>query len=180
MGDGSSMEDHRKITDATKWRLAAECAAKLPALYDAAFRPVVGPRYDEIEQEIWIELSGMASDIARNLNLPTGNAQDLTETLRTVMIILFGPGYRNESIDIDKDAAVIVIKRCPLLDQGYPLGADGVGTFHKCMAFTLTALPRLNKNYSARFVRTMCTGDRQCEVKITRNEPSGPEKKDKK
>jgi hypothetical protein len=174
------MEDHRKITDATKWRLAAECAAKLPALYDAAFRPVVGPRYDEIEQEIWIELSGMASDIARNLNLPTGNAQDLTETLRTVMIILFGPGYRNESIDIDKDAAVIVIKRCPLLDQGYPLGADGVGTFHKCMAFTLTALPRLNKNYSARFVRTMCTGDRQCEVKITRNEPSGPEKKDKK
>jgi hypothetical protein len=174
------MEDHRKITDATKWRLAAECAAKLPALYDAAFRPVAGPRYDEIEQEIWMELSGMASDIARNLNLPTGNAQDLAETLRTVMVILFGPGFRNESIDVAKDAAVIVIKRCPLLDQGYPLGADGISTFHKCMALTLTAVPRLNRNYSARFVRTMCTGDRQCEVKITRNEPSERENQAKK
>ena len=174
------MEDHRNIPDATKWRLAAECAAQLPALYDAAFRPVVGERYNDIEQEIWMELSRTASDIARNLKLPTGNARDLAESLRTVMVILFGPGFKNEAIDVAEDAAVIVIKRCPLLDEGCPVGADGAGTFHKCMALTLTAVPRLNKNYSARFVRTMCSGDRQCEVKITRNEPSGPEKKPEK
>jgi hypothetical protein len=34
------------------------------------------------------------------------------------------------------------------------------------MALILTAVPQLNNNYSARFVRTMCTGDRQCEIKI--------------
>jgi hypothetical protein len=34
------------------------------------------------------------------------------------------------------------------------------------MALTLTAVPLLNNKYTARFVRTMCTGDRQCEVKI--------------
>jgi hypothetical protein len=34
------------------------------------------------------------------------------------------------------------------------------------MVLTLTTVPLLNKGYSARFVRTMCTGDRQCEVKI--------------
>jgi hypothetical protein len=34
------------------------------------------------------------------------------------------------------------------------------------MALILTTVPLLNKNYSARFVRTMCTGDRQCEIKI--------------
>jgi len=171
------MEDHRNIPDATKWRLAAECAAQLPAWYDAAFRPVVGERYNEIEQEIWMELSRSITDIARNLKLPTGNARDLAETLRTVMVILFGPGFRNESIDVAEDAAVIVIKRCPLLDQGCPVGADGASTFHKCMTLTLTAIPLLNKNYSARFVRTMCAGDRQCEVKISRNELSVPEKK---
>jgi hypothetical protein len=34
------------------------------------------------------------------------------------------------------------------------------------MALTLTTVPLLNKGYSARFVRTMCMGDRQCEIKI--------------
>jgi hypothetical protein len=170
------MEDHRNIPDTTKWRLAAECAAQLPALYDAAFRPVVGERYDEIEQEIWMELSHLASDIAHNLKLPSGNARELAGTLGTVMVILFGPGFKNDSLEVAEDSAVIVIKRCPLLDQGYPVCTDGANTFHKCMALTLTAVPRLNKNYSARFVRTMCTGDRQCEVKITRNGQSVPEK----
>jgi hypothetical protein len=174
------MEDHRDIPDAMKWRLAAECAAQLPALYDAAFRPIVGERYNEIEQEIWMALSRTVTDIARNLKLPTGNARDLAGTLRAVMVILFGPGFKNESIDVAEDTAVIVIKRCPLLDQGCPVGADGAGIFHKCMALTLTAVPRLNNNYSARFVRTMCSRDRQCEVKITRNESSVPEKKTEK
>jgi hypothetical protein len=41
------------------------------------------------------------------------------------------------------------------------------------MAFTLTAIPGLNTRYSVRFVRTMCTGDRQCEIKI---EPAEQEK----
>jgi hypothetical protein len=124
------MEDYRNIPDATKWRLAAECAARLPALYDAAFRPVVGEQYNGIEQEIWMELSLTVADIARNLKLPTGNARDLAETLRTVMVILFGPGFKNESIEVAKDAAVIVVKRCPLLDHGCQVGAEGAGTFH--------------------------------------------------
>ena len=43
------------------------------------------------------------------------------------------------------------------------------------MALTLTAVPLLNKNYTARFVRTMCTGDRQCEIRIEKK----PEPQDK-
>jgi hypothetical protein len=42
------------------------------------------------------------------------------------------------------------------------------------MALVLSAVPLLNKNYTARFVRTMCTGDRQCEIKIEKKpEPAG-------
>jgi hypothetical protein len=42
------------------------------------------------------------------------------------------------------------------------------------MALTLTSVPHLNKNYSARFVRTMCAGgDRQCEIKIGTREELG-------
>ncbi len=160
------MTDLRDIPDETRWRLAAEFAAHLPVLYESAFRPVVGERYDEIEQEVWMKLSGTAFAIARDLSLPVGTAQDLAETMRVVMVILFGPGFKNEALEVSPARSVILVKRCPLLEHGTLPGSTGSPVFRRCMAFTLTAVPLLNKKYSARFVRTMCTGDRQCEVKI--------------
>lgn len=165
------------IPDDVKWRIAAEFSAQLPALYDRAFRESVGDRYDEIEQEIWMELGKTAFTIAKTFSLPVGTAPDLAETMRIVMVILFGPGFRSESLEVSKDGAVIVVKRCPILDQGFENGSDGNKTFRKCMAFTLTGIPLMNKNYSGRFVRTMCTGDRQCEIKIQKSEPVVPKKK---
>jgi len=170
------MPDLRSIPDDVKWRLAAECAARLPALYDVAFRKVLGERYDEIEREIWIELSCRAVAIARDLALPVANAHDLAESMRTVMIILFGPDYKSETIDVSDEGSVILIKRCPFLDTGYEIGASGEHTFPKCMALTLTSIPALKKDYSARYVRSMCTGDRQCEIKISpEKKPEAPE-----
>jgi hypothetical protein len=168
------------IPDDVKWRIAAEFSAQLPARYDRAFRDVVGKRYDEIEQEVWMEVAGAALAIAKNLSLPVGTAQELAETMRTVMIILFGPEFKSETLEISKDGAVIVIRRCPLIAGGYDAGADGDRTFRKCMAFTLTGVPLLNKDYTARFVRTMCSGDRQCEIKVAKGEPLLPDKTTKK
>jgi hypothetical protein len=165
-----SMTDINKIPPDVKWKLASGCAARLPALYDAAFREIVGKRYDEIEQVVWMELSRTVFEVVHTLSLPTGSAEDLAETLRTVMIVLFGPGFKSESLRVSEDRAVIVVKRCPLIDEGATLGTGGARTFHKCMALTLTAVPHLNKKYSARFVRTMCDGDRQCEIKIGESE----------
>jgi hypothetical protein len=45
------------------------------------------------------------------------------------------------------------------------------------MVFTLSGIPRLNKDCSARFVRTMCTGDRQCEIKVTKSKTPDPDGK---
>ena len=161
------MPDLKTIPDDVKWRLAAQCAARLPALYDVAFRKVLGEKYDEIEREIWIELSSMAIGIARNLALPVKNAHDLSESMRTVMTIIFGPDYKSETIDISEDGSVILIKRCPFLDTGYEIGATGEQIFPRCMALTLTTIPARKKDYSARYVRSMCTGDRQCEIRIS-------------
>jgi hypothetical protein len=156
-----------RIPDEVKWKIASENAACLPAMYDAVFREVVGERYDEIEQVIWMELSRTVFDIARTLSLPVGSAEDLAETMQTVMIILFGPGFHSESLKVADDRVVIVVKRCPLIDNSTALGNPGRHTFRRCMALTLTSVPNLNKDYSARFVRTMCGGgDRQCEIKI--------------
>jgi len=161
------MPDLKSIPDNVKWRLAAEYAARVPAMYDVAFRKILGEKYDEIEREIWIELSYRAFSIARDLALPVGNAHDLAESMRTVMAILFGPDYKSETIDVSDDGSVILIKRCPFFDTGYELGANGEHTFPRCMALTLTTVPALKKDYSARYVRSMCTGDRQCEIKIS-------------
>ena len=66
------MPDLKSIPDEMKWRLAARLAALLPALYDDAFRDRVGEKYDEIEQNIWIDLSHMVMGIIRDLSLPYG------------------------------------------------------------------------------------------------------------
>jgi len=160
------MPDLKSIPDELKWRLAAKLAALLPALYDNAYRRVVGEKYDEIEQEIWMKLSRMAFDIVCDLSLPTSNAGELAHSLQIVMAILFGPDYKSETLEISKGGAVVLVKRCPLPASSMDIVTGDTATFHKCMALTLTTVPQLNKNYSARFVRTMCTGDRQCEIKI--------------
>ena len=174
------MADLNSIPDETRWRIAAEFSATMPALYDHAFRETVGGRYDEIEQEVWMEAAKIIVDIAKSLSLPTGTAQDLAESMRVVMVILFGPEFKSEALEVSKDGAVIIIRRCPLLLNGSDAGTGGERTFRKCMAFTLTGIPMLNRDFSARFVRTMCTGDRQCEIKVTKGGPPLPDGKIKK
>jgi hypothetical protein len=168
------------IPDTVKWRIAADFSAQMSARYDRAFRSIVGKRYNEIEQEIWMEVAESAVTLARNLSLPVGTAQDLAETMRTVMVILFGPEFRSETIEVSKDGSVLIIRYCPLLSAGYDSGSDGERTFCKCMAFTLSSIPRLNRDFSARFVRTMCSGDRQCEFKVAKSGPTVNDKITKK
>jgi hypothetical protein len=168
------------IPDDMKWRIAAEFSATLPALYDRAFRDTVGERYDEIEQEVWMEAANIIFAIAKSRALPVDTAQELAETLSTVMVILFGPEFKIETLEVSQDGAVIIVRRCPLIAASYNNGTDGDRTFRKCMAFTLSGVPGLNKDFSARFVRTMCTGDRQCEIKVAKSKPREPDKNSKK
>ena len=165
------MVRQESIPDDVRWQIAAQFAAQLPALYDRTFRPVVGDGYDDLEQEIWMEVAQIAFDAAKNLSLPVGTAQELAESVRTILGILFGPEFRSETLELSKDSAVILVRHCPFLSAGIANGTDGNRTFRRCMAFTLTANQLLNKGFSTRFVRTLCTGDRQCEIKIAQREP---------
>lgn len=160
------MPDPKRIPDELKWRMAAEFAVKMPALYDRAFRSVVGKRYDGIEQEIWMELARTVAGYARDIPLTARNAKEIAETLWTVLSILYGPPYKAEVLELEGDKAVIIVKRCPFIEDEEVPGCTGDCIFHKCLALTLASVALLNKKYSARFVRTMCTGDRQCEIKV--------------
>lgn len=160
------MPDLRSIPDETKWQLAARCAARLPAMYDIVFRPVAGEKFDELEQEIWAELAVLSLDTARSLKLPVRNAKEVAESMRVVNTILFGPEYKGETIDVGEDGAVIIIRHCPFLAGGGSSGAGADRTFNRCMAFTLSSQQQFNPHYSSRFVRAICMGDRQCEIKV--------------
>ncbi len=173
------MADLRDIPDETRWRLAAEFSSRMPELYEAAFRPVAMGKYDEIEQDIWMELARTAPEIAKNLALPLKTPKEIAEAMRIVMTILFGPGFKNETLEIAKDRSVVVVKRCPFLSHVIS-GEEAEGVFRRCMAFTLTAVPLLNGQYSARFVRTICTGDRQCEIKVEAAPPAAKADAEKK
>ncbi len=168
------MTDTGRIPDDVKWRIASDFAARLPALYEEAFRGIAGDRYDEIEQGVWVELSRIAFAIVHDLALPVGNARELADSMRIVMNILFGPDFKGETLEVSQDRTVILVKRCPFLSREYDAGSSGEEIFHRCMAFVLMSTPGLNPKYSARYVRTMCTGDRQCEIKIAEAEAEKP------
>jgi hypothetical protein len=160
------MPDLRSIPDETKWKLAAQCAARLPAMYELVFSPEVGERYDEFEQEIWVGLAKFAFDIARSLRLPIKNAQDLGQSMSTVMTILFGPDYKDEAMDVGEDGSVVIVKHCPFVAEAIGVGASPDRAFKRCLAFTLSMQKTLNPEYKSRYVRAMCMGDRQCEIKV--------------
>jgi len=146
-------------------------------MYEVVFRPVAQENYDELEQGIWVELAKLSLDIAQTLQLPVRNAQEIAQSLVLVNAILFGPEYKGESIEVGDDGAVIMVRRCPLLSEGGSAGGSPNGAFRRCMAFTLTSQNNFNPKYASRFVRAMCMGDRQCEIKV---EPEKEPQKGKK
>lgn len=167
----------KEIPADVRWKYASRCAAMLPAMYDIAFREALKSGYAEAEQEIWMELSRTVEAIVHDLSLPKKTAPDIARGIFTALSILFGPELSGEIIGHSDDRAVIIVKRCPFIVHGIMLGADCGTSFSRCMALVLTAVPLINKNYSARFVRTMCTGDRQCEIKIEIAPVSGDKEK---
>jgi predicted ArsR family transcriptional regulator len=162
------MPDIRSIPDDVKWKLATQCAARLPAMYELVFSPIVGEKYDELEQQVWAGLSHYGFNIARSLQLPVNNARHLADSMRLVLQVLFGPDYKGEVMEVGEDGAVIMVKHCPFVTEASAIGASHDRAFKRCLAFNLSTQKSLNPNYKSRYVKALCMGDRQCEIKVDR------------
>jgi predicted ArsR family transcriptional regulator len=171
------MPDIRSIPDDVKWKLATQCAARLPAMYELVFSPIVGENYDELEQQVWAGLSHYGFTVARSLQLPVNNARHLADSMRLVLQILFGPDYKGEVMEVGEDGAVIMVKHCPFVTEATATGASQDRAFKRCLAFNLSTQKSLNPNYKSRYVKALCMGDRQCEIKVDREKehPKKPE-----
>ncbi len=158
------------VPDEVKWQVAARVASAFPVLYDSAFREAVGERFDEIERPVWIYLGQEAAKTIAALGLAAGNSEEIAEALAFVTTIFFGPETKTEKVRINTERSVLLVKRCPFLSRHMESGRDPDHLFDRCMAFSIVATESLNKEYTLRFVRSMCTGDRNCELKIVKKE----------
>ncbi len=170
------MVDEADIPDDRKWLIASRLASRLPVMYDIAFRKKVGETYDEIEQDIWIETGKEAKSVADAFKLPVKTAQDLATTYQTISTIFFSPDYSTSHIRLEEDKSVVRVSKCPFIFRELEMRGHTGLLFSKCLAFSISAIETLNPEYTLRFVRSMCMGDKACELKIVRKETLPDEK----
>lgn len=160
------MPDLDSIPDRSRWQIASRLASMLPVYYDIAFRKEIGDRYDEIERDIWLETGQQAREVAASYQLPVGNALQIAGALEVVSTVFFGPEYRGEQLVVNRERTTVMKTRCPFLLRELEMGRQTDLFFQKCMAFSISAVESMNPEYTLRFVRGMCVGDKTCEMKI--------------
>jgi len=153
-----------------KWQVVSRLVTSLPVMYDITFRDAVGDQYDTLEQQIWMHLALEAKALAGSANLPVADARDLMDTLRIIFFVFFGPDVRTEQVPINPDRSVLMVKRCPFMVRELEMRAGTEYLLSRCLAFSIATIEALNPEFTLRFVRSMCTGDRTCELKIMKRE----------
>ncbi len=155
------------IPDEVRWQAAARVASILPVLYRKVFSELAGDQYDELEQQVWVFMAREAKAFAATFSLPVGTAEELASTLRVILTVFFGGETITETASFEGDRAVLMVKRCPFLLREEEFRAEPGAVFSRCLAFSIATVETLNPDYTLRFVRSACQGDRNCEMKIT-------------
>jgi hypothetical protein len=159
----------KDITPEMRWQLAARSASRLPVVCTAVLRMRLGDAYDDhLAEEIWCHVGAEASDIAKGLDLPVSPADRLAGSLLEIVRTLFGSEFRGEILDLAADRAVLLITRCPILLRAMEMGECSSEFFHPCLAFCVSATEALHADYSVRFIRAMCLGDKNCELRLAK------------
>jgi hypothetical protein len=160
----------KELPAETRWHIAARCASSLPVLYSYLLRERMGEEFDHLVEEIWCQIGSQAQELAAGLDLPVDSVEHLAATLLEILRTLFGPEFRGEILDLSSERAVILINRCPFLMRSRELGEISPAIFHPCLAFCVSATETLHRDFSTRYIRAMCMGDKNCELRIARKE----------
>lgn len=162
----SGMQRKMPVPYEMRWRIAANIAARISLAYGMVFREVVGADYDRLEQQVWVALAHEAKEVAWTCSLPVGDSRELISTLEILNVIFFGPEFKSEHISFENDRSVLLIRKCPFLLRQQELSEPPADIFNRCLAFSIALVEELNPLYTLRFVRAMCQGDRNCEMKV--------------
>lgn len=158
------------LSDTVRWEIATKISSEISVLYGQFLRDAIGDDSDRIEQQVWVILAREAKKIAHTYGLPVRTAGEIADTLRTIITIFFGPETKSELAVFDNDRAVLMIRRCPFQVREKELQSATEAIFNRCLAFSIAAVETLNPEYTLRFVRSACQGDRHCEMRIAGKE----------
>ncbi|MCZ7355592.1 MAG: L-2-amino-thiazoline-4-carboxylic acid hydrolase [Candidatus Methanoperedens sp.] len=152
-----------------RWEIAAKSASAMPLMYDMHFRKVLGEKYDEIEQPLWIELGKELKNFATAMGLPSRNAKEVSDIFRIAGMTLYGPEFRFEMLEESKERVVGRVVECPMLNRAREMGLDPeTVALRACVTFNRSAVENLNPKYTHKLNANMCSGDRSCEMVIER------------
>ena len=157
------MVDLKDIPAEMRWAIAAKSATAMPWAYGTAFQEVVGERFNEIAQQIWIEGGKEVKSLADMLRLPAGNAIEVDNTWGIISSILYGPEFKWDVIEENEDRAVDRIIGCPFLNRAKEMGIDPKDGFGPCQVYGKSTVENLNPKYTQRFESGMCLGAPYCE-----------------
>jgi hypothetical protein len=160
----------RDIPPETRWQIASISASILPVLCTSILRKRLVKDCDHLAEEIWCNVGAEVAAIAKGLDLPVNPADQLATSLLEILRTVFGIEFRGEILDLSTDRAVILIRHCPFLIRSMELGEGTAAIFHPCLAFCVSATEALHRDFSVRFVRAMCMGDRNCEMRVAKKE----------
>ena len=130
---------------------------------------------DNRVQDIWIEIGKLSKEVADALRLPLNTAPEIAEAQRIIATIFFSADYAIEHLPIAEDRSVLRVTRCPFVFREMEIRGRTGPIFSRCLTFAITSVEALNPEYTLRFVRSMCMGDRTCELKVVKKELASKE-----
>ncbi len=156
----------REVTDAQRWQISSRITSFLTVLYGTGLERAEGERGNERAEEIWLFCGKEMAELIGGSGPAPRSAGELAVHLTDAMRIVFGTEYRSEVIEIEEERAVILMRSCPCLMRAAEMGERPSVVFHVCLPFAISVVESLKKEFSARFVKGMCMGDRNCEILI--------------
>lgn len=158
------------VTDSQRWQISSRIMSFLSVLFGAGLQDMGEDERTGLVEEIWYFCGREMAELARSCGQAPRTAGDISFVLTESLKTIFGGEYRSEVIEISEEKAVVLLQKCPCLLRALELGEDPAIVFDPCLSVVISFVEGLRKDYSARFVRGICMGDRHCEILIAPRE----------
>lgn len=151
------------IPDGVKWKIATRTFQSFFSGYGLVFRQILDEKAVKyVEEAVWTERGKEVKKIADILKLPSKNAIEVNEALRTVRMIIMGK-LEHEIQDASSELVIDHFTTCPNFNAHKEMYIPVISMPDLCQAYCTSAVESLNPKFTQMFTKRMCAGDSYCE-----------------